>query len=172
MKRRTLVRAGIATGAAAIAGCVQSAGGPGGQTDGNATGREETDGNETDGEGAGDAPTLGEPTFEVVESGCGTETSTASVRTDEAAGEVVVEGTIPGRNACYTAALDGAVYGAETDSLWVAVVAEERPDAEVCGQCIVEIAYRVRLPFEGGLPGRIAVTHDDTLVCPDGSKER
>lgn len=172
MDRRAVLRAGLATGAAALAGCVTAAGGPGesggeiasgGPGGGNATGETGTD-------GAG--PALGEPTFEVVDSGCGVQRSAVAVQRDEDAGAILVEGTISARNACFTASLAEAVYGSGTDSLWVDVVAEERPDAGVCAQCITEISYRVRLPFSGGLPGRIAVTHDGTLVCPDGNAGR
>lgn len=167
MKRRTLLQTGVATGAIALAGCLASGGSAPGKGNGTDDGNT-TDGNATgDGPAAGAAPTLGEPSFEVVESGCGTQRSAVSITTDEAAGEVVVEGTIAARSACYTAALEGAVYGAETDSVWVDVVTEERPDAAVCAQCITEIRYRVTLPFEGGLPERVAVTHDGSLACPD-----
>lgn len=130
----------------------------------------DADGNRSDGAGDGSddssAPTLQDVSFEVLDSGCGSGAIAASTSVDEAAGEVTVEGTITGPNACYTAELREAVYGAETDSLWVDVVATHRDDAGVCAQCITEIRYRVTLPFEGGLPSRVAVTHDGELVCP------
>lgn len=168
MQRRALLGT-VAASAAAIAGCTTADaraplfGADGADDDGN-----ESDDGDSDGTGtpSGDAPTLQDVTFEVVDSGCGAGGSTADVSTDEAAGEVTVEGTITGSDACYTAELEEAVYGAETDSLWVDVVSTREEGAGVCAQCITSIRYRVTLPFEGGLPGRVAVTHDGELACP------
>lgn len=174
MKRRNVLRTGAAAGALALAGCLASGGpaGPGDGTETDGPGGNGTDGTTTtdgggDG-GDGDVPALGEVGFEILDAGCGVERNAATVRTDDDAGEVVVEGTIAAPSACYTASLAETVYGSTTDSAWVDVVTERRPDAQACAQCITEIEYRATLPFEGGLPGRVAVTHDGSLVCSGG----
>lgn len=169
MKRRALLGS-VAASATALAGftVVDGRRAPFGDAGDETTdgGNRSDDGDGLDGDGPdGEGPTLQNVSFEVLDAGCGTETSVAAVSTDEAAGEVTVEGAITGPNACYTAELREAVYGAETDSLWVDVVATRQDDAGVCAQCITEIRYRVTLPFEGGVPSRVAVTHDGEMVC-------
>lgn len=171
MKRRTLLHAAASTGAVALAGCISDGGGPGAPgTDAETTDEpsdDTPDGTTDDGEPTGDGVSLAETEFEILDAGCGTERNVADVTTDEAGGVVTVDGTVTASSGCYTAKLAGATYGAEADSVLVDVVTERRSDVEACVQCLTEIDYRVRLSFDGGLPGRVAVTHDGTQVCDE-----
>jgi len=89
---------------------------------------------------------------------------------DEAAvtvkdGAVIVTGTIWGSDGCKTATLEAAEYDAGADTLSVAVATADREDAgDACSQALVEIDYRVRVPFPDGSPGTVAVTHDGRAV--------
>lgn len=162
MERRALLTAALASSAGALAGCVSRVAGPGG-ADGEPDGTENT--TTTDGTAESGGTRLVDTSFEVLGVDCGVETSEATVTRDADAGEVRVEGTLTGSSPCYTASLADAAYGADLDALWVAVVTERRPDAGVCAQCLAEIRYRLTASFEGGLPARVAVTHDGALAC-------
>ncbi len=162
MKRRTLL-AGAAASAAAVAGCVER-GIPGGEpVDGgtdNETDDETTDGETTDGE-----VSVADAQFEARDASCGTETNEASVARETAESRVVVEGTISAPDPCHTATLGEVTYDAAADEVRVPVSTEERPDADVCTQCIAEIEYRAVVAFRGGLPATVVVSHDDEVVA-------
>jgi len=103
------------------------------------------------------APTMTGFDFEVLGSQSGTETDNATVSVDGS--DIVVEGTIWGRNGCQTAELPSVNYNA--DKLTVPVETTERDDAgEMCSSAIVEIDYRATISFENGPPSTVAVTHD------------
>lgn len=98
--------------------------------------------------------------FEVLQTECGGGENHASVaRGDD---RVVVEGTIDGRNGCYTAELDRAEYDA--DALTVAVWSYESDEAANCTQCMVNIDYRATFEFEGGTPDEVTVRHNGEHV--------
>ncbi|GGN98725.1 MULTISPECIES: hypothetical protein [Haloarcula] len=147
MHRRALLRRLGAAGAVALAGCASSGDpgtGDGGGTD-NGTGDED--------------PRVTGTEFTVTRRESGTQVSEASVTFGTDA--VTVDGTIWGANGCKTAALAGADYDAAADELTVAVETGARDDAgDACTQAIVEIDYEAMVQFEGGLPGRVVVTHD------------
>lgn len=187
MNRRTFLSGTVGAGALLLSGCL--AGGPGAgpgdgdetttdggngttTSSGNETTTENGGGNETTAVGDDDAgsPALSGTEFAVVSADCGVGASDAKVSLDDAAGTVAVEGTITAPSACYTASLADARYGGETDSLWVDVVTERPEDAGVCAQCLTEVEYRATLSFEGGLPARVAVTHDGEVVREKGAK--
>lgn len=156
MKRRTLL-AGAAASATALAGCIER-GLPGGEpVDGDGAG------NGTD--GGADTGDLADAQFEVRDVACGTETNEASVTREAAESQVVVEGTISAPDPCHTAKLGEVTFDPETGEARVPVTTEERPDADVCSQCIAEIEYRAVLAFRDGLPATVVVTHDGEAVA-------
>lgn len=95
----------------------------------------------------------------------GSEYGTGEHRTDVGRGEDSVDGTIRGRNGCYTAALDDVTYDDSADELTVAVHAYEDGDAEYCQECIVDVHYRATVDFEDGAPGTVRVLHDGERVA-------
>ncbi len=114
-------------------------------------------------------PAITDTAFEIRDQGCGNGSQRATVQTDESESRVVVEGAATAPNACYTAELADATYDAEADALSVAVRTFEREDAEVCAQCLTTIEYTATVSFEGGLPGRVSVRHDETTVNEVGT---
>jgi hypothetical protein len=154
MKRRLFLTASVS---AVVSGCVGS--GPSDE-DGNRT--ERNDGNET--ASVGGVSVVGRD-FEVLESGGGTQGDDVSVGFDSERRTVTVEGTVSGRNSCYTAELQDVGYEAESGVLEVEVVTEDTGgENEACMSVITEIEYRLVVEFEGGLPSRTAVVHDGETV--------
>ena len=187
MRRRTLLAAVAATGASAVAGCLDT-----GPTDGDAPGADgtTTDGATTDGtttgttdgtttgttdettNGDGDAgpgASLAGSSFTVRSNQCGQSRSSADVSfPDERT--VRVRGVAVGSNGCYRARLADA----SVESGWTLVVRVETylpEDSSVCSQCLVDIEYTAAFTFENGLPGSVEVHHDEERVTtaePDG----
>lgn len=101
-------------------------------------------------------------TFEVVGTQCGRGANRADVsRGDD---RVDVDGTIGGRNGCYTADRERATYDDGTDELTVAVRSYDDSDGGYCQQCIVDVDYRAAFEFEDGTPGTVRVLHDGEQV--------
>lgn len=74
-------------------------------------------------------------------------------------GTVTVDGTIGGRNGCYTARLREAALSG--DSLRVLVEAhEDRDEDELCTSALVDVDYVAAFDLEGPPPGRVVVEHD------------
>jgi hypothetical protein len=97
-------------------------------------------------------------------------TDGAAVAFDEADGTVSVRGCLRGRNGCARAALpgDGVTYDADAGVLHVRVhTVVEADEDTVCTQAITPRGYEATARFEGGLPGVVAVVHDDV----DGRRE-
>lgn len=103
--------------------------------------------------------------FEVTEASCGTGDQQAAV--DRDADRVVVDGTIGGRNGCYTAELDRASYDERTDELTVAIRSVAGGDGGPCLQCIVDVDYRAAVELAGDAPGTVRVFHDGSRVRTD-----
>lgn len=103
--------------------------------------------------------------FEVTETSCGTGDQQAAVERD--GDRVVVDGTIGGRNGCYTAELDRASYDERTDELTVAIQSVAAGDGGPCLQCIVDVDYRAAVEFAGDAPGTVRVFHDGSRVRTD-----
>lgn len=161
MRRRDLLGTGLAGAVAALAGCVSGVGDP----EPAAPGGNGTDGNRTTTAGGdGDVPAVDDSSFEVRNRGCGTAAETATVDLDESAAEVTVDGTTTGSNACFTAELADATVDPDVDALWVAVETREEGGAGACAQCLTEIDYRARFALDGGVPTRVVVTHDGSVV--------
>lgn len=121
-----------------------------------------TDGNETASEGG---VSVVDREFEVIESGGGTRGDDVSIRFDADAGTATVEGTIAGRNSCYTAELGGVGYESESGVLEVEIVTENKSsEGEACLSVITEIEYRLSVEFEDSLPSKTAVVHDGEVV--------
>jgi hypothetical protein len=96
----------------------------------------------------------------------GVPAGSASVAADVAT--VSVAGCIEGRNGCAEARLESVDYDATGDTLRVAVAAVvDVPPDTMCTQAITPRGYEVVVTFAGGLPGRVAVVHDDV----DGRRE-
>ena len=153
MRRRTLLKAGSACLGGAVAGYF---GVDGLGTSGAAT-------------AGASPPAITDTDFEIRDRGCGNGSQRASVRSDETAGRVVVEGVASAPNACYTAELADASYDAESDVLTVAVRTFEPEDAGLCAQCLTSIEYTATVAFEDGLPGQVSVRHDETTVNQVGT---
>lgn len=188
MQRRTLLCAAAVAGAGALAGCADTDPDPGGPGDGSTdsptgsptdsptdspTGTDDGSGNSptdsptesptpTEEPGSGSRRVTGR-SFEVRDNSCGQGEDSATVeRGDD---RVVVDGTISGRNSCYTAELKEARYDEGADELTVAVRSyEDRADDEACMECIVDIDYRATVEFEGGTPGEVTVRHNGERV--------
>jgi hypothetical protein len=148
MDRRTFVATLGALAAGTLAGCLSGdppAGGDGSRP--------------TDDQTETPSPTpdvsLAETSFTVEDVQSGTGNDEASVSFDDG---VAVDGTIMGKNGCYTASLGSATL--EDATLEVVVDSHERDDADACTQALVDIDYRASFTFEGRLPDRVVVEHD------------
>lgn len=171
MKRRTLLSSVTAGAAAALAGCLDTGVGPGG--DGNDGGSGDGDDGGSGGDGTtttSSTPSVADSSLSVTSAECGTGTNEASVDASgvgSSGGTVTVTGTIMGNDQCYTAKLKAASYDAGADALTVNVVSyvpEEEKDS-ACGQCIVDIAYEASVEVSGGTPGTVVVRHGDETVA-------
>lgn len=163
MRRRSFVRQTSVSALASFAFAPLLTGCLGGGSD-------DEDRNETDG-GEDEPPeetdiSLSDTEFEIIESGGGTRRDEVSIDTDEEELTVTVEGTLTGNNSCYTAELESAEYDAVEDTFDVNVRSfEDRAEDEMCAQVITEIEYRLVAFFEGGIPGRTVVSHNNELVA-------
>jgi outer membrane protein assembly factor BamB len=110
------------------------------------------------------APTVVDVEFTVRDSSCGTGSQRANVQADAATNRVTVDGIIAARSACYTAELADATYDEDADALDLAVRTVEREDVDICAQCLTDVEYRAVVTFDGGLPTRAVVRHDDETV--------
>lgn len=148
MKRRALLAAAAAATTTGVAGCLRSSGfgdsNPG-QTDEVAT--DDPDDDETH---------LEDRSFEVERVECGDEFGSHDVIQED--GQVTVEGTLDGSNACYTAELVRGEYVSDEDTLYVEVESVEDDDeGEMCNSCIVEIEYVATFEFANGEPKSVRV---------------
>jgi len=150
MDRRPLLSTIGATVIAALGGCL---------SDGNGNDTPTAGGTATATPTLAPDPTLTDSTFTVERSQSGTQSDSASVSVD---GEnVVVEGSIWGRDGCQTAELRSVNYNGAADELTVSVGTTERADAgDSCTQAVVEIDYTATVSFENGPPATVVVTHD------------
>lgn len=186
MKRRTLLK-GVACGTVmGFAGCLnQGDVGAGGRnntdsantdnssgeaddngdrtTDNNGTetGR---DGETTDSDGtprpSKQKSTLINHSFEIISSGCGTNNGEINASfTDHT---VRVTGSIRGKNSCYTAELKNVTC--EQGTLTATVRSFETKSSGMCAMCLTNIKYESTYTFDGGLPERVVVTHNDKQV--------
>lgn len=121
----------------------------------------DTDDGSSSGSGSGGSSSVVDRSFEVGGAECGQGEQQAEVTRGEA--RVDVDGTIRGRNGCYTAELEDVTYDDRADELTIAVRASEG-DGEYCQQCIVDIDYRASVEFEDGTPGTVRVRHDGEQV--------
>ena len=152
MDRRTVLGTVGAAGIVALTGCLADGGG---DDTPSATGTDTATGTPTP--TPAPDPRLTGSDFEVTSTAGGTQADSAAVTVDGT--DIVVEGTIWGRNGCQTAELDSVNYS--DDTLTVAVATTQRGDAgDACTQGIVEIEYTATVAFENGLPGTVVVTHD------------
>jgi hypothetical protein len=162
-RRDVLRRAGALAGIGALAGCASDSNGSGGNG-----GDETTDG---DGSGGGEdtteAPTSTAPptpsitskALETTKQSCMSgESGSASVSADGMA--LTVTGTIKASNPCHEAVLAGATYSADKDHVEVTVRAES-DGSGACQQCIGAIEYEGTVEFDGRLPAKAVVTHQE-----------
>jgi hypothetical protein len=156
MERRSFVGWAVAS-LVLLTGCV--GGGTGDDIEGEDDNESEEPPEETD-------ISLIDTQFEILESGGGTRGDEVSVEFDDDELAVTVEGTLTGRNSCYTAELESAEYDGVEDVFDANVRSfENRADDEMCAQVITEIEYRLVASFDGGLPGRARVRHDDEAIA-------
>lgn len=106
---------------------------------------------------------IGQVSFEVLEVESGTGEESASVSFEDG---VLVEGTIGGQNACYTARLaDVSLSGGE---LTVAVESyEDADEGQMCAQALVGIEYEARIELADGEPESVVVEHDGSPVATE-----
>jgi len=179
MNRRTFVEAVAGTATLGVlAGCTGDGdGGSGGDAsspaDETTTAPRETDtlSEPVDGgttESPGSPPPAGEQSgtisgvdylLQVTDVACGDSGNDADVAFDEDANEVVVTGTIPGRDLCRTAGVASVTNDASTDGSTVVVETRRRDDVDACGPCLAEIDYDVRLTYDD-VPPEVEVVHD------------
>ena len=125
----------------------------------------ETDGATETPDGSDGSNEMADQSFEVGGTECGQGANRAAVsRGDD---RVDVDGTIGGRNGCYTAELEDATYDDESDELTVAVHAYEDSDGGYCQQCIVDVDYRASFEFRDGTPDEVTVVHDGERVTTE-----
>lgn len=191
MKRRVLLRVAAAGGAGLLAGCVGGEDGTGATdsptrsptdspTDSPTASPTADDATDSPGDDPTDSPTerptstpestpgsreLTDRSFEVRDRSCGDGTNRASV--DRGDDRVVVDGTIDGRNGCYTAELERARYDDGADELTVDVRSYESDESDMCTQCITDIDYRATFEFDRGTPDTVTVRHDGERVTSE-----
>lgn len=117
-----------------------------------------------------DRPELQASSFSVTEVDSGDQRETADASFDEDEATVTVTGTIVGDDGCMTAELGTVEYDAENSQLAVDVVTIERGDTGdgACTQQMVGIDYEATLSFDGGIPSRVAVSHDGHGIMAAG----
>jgi len=77
-------------------------------------------------------------------------------------GTVTVRGCVVGANGCAVATLEAVIFDTSDEALTVVVATADRSgEGEACTQALVELGYRVRTTFEGGLPASVTVVHED-----------
>lgn len=159
MKRRTVLATAAAI-ASGFGGCTSA---DGADDDGGDPSTPTETPAETPTESPRTSGAVTETTFTIVESACGSGTDAASI--DHGAGHVTVRGTILGRDACYTAALQSAAYDTSTGELTVDVRSfSNREGNLMCAQCIVEFDYRARISYGGPDPNTVTVRHNGETV--------
>jgi hypothetical protein len=116
-------------------------------------------------EGEEEVPEVVDTEFEVVSEGGGGE-GDGEARVDIDGSVVEVEGSIVGRNGCYTARLDEAVV--EEGTLVVRVEAyEDADEGEMCTQALVVVEYEARVELDGEVT-EVRVEHDGEEVASEG----
>lgn len=125
----------------------------------------ETDGGTPTDDGGSGSNEVVDRSFEVGGTECGQGANRADVSRDD--DRVDVDGTIGGRNGCYTAELEAATYDEGADELTVAVRSYDDSDGEACQQCIVDVDYRAAVEFEDGTPGAVTVVHNGEHVTTE-----
>jgi hypothetical protein len=160
MHRRTLLTACSAVLASGGVGCLGDMGTTGGPDEDTQT----STATKTEPDETTDTNTMTrEAQFEVIATSQRSQEETAAVTFGETT--IEIEGTIKGRNGCYTARLDEITI---TDgTLTVAVESyEDREDDEVCTEAIVYIDYQVIAPDAGDSDqfDEVTVTHNGDAV--------
>lgn len=115
-------------------------------------------------ESPSDSGAVTETSFEILENECGTGQDEATV--DQGTDQVVVEGTISGRNSCFTAELEAATYDTDTGELTVAVRSYSSDGGNGgCTECLVDIEYRATVSYDAPDPESVTVLHNDEPVA-------
>jgi hypothetical protein len=165
MKRRALLAA-AAVSAAALAGCTTSGDGPGSGETPTSTPEPTPTAEPTPTSEPTPTPVPGpfavtDTSFEVLAAECGTGEGSAHLTYGN---PIIVEGTITGRNACYTAELEDVSYDADADELAMTVRSYNPESQKGCAECISDIDYRAEVAYEGRAPGGVRVTHNGDAV--------
>lgn len=75
--------------------------------------------------------------------------------------EIQVRGCVVGNTGCHIAAIEAADYGSGGPfRIVVAAIDDSGPD-ELCTQVLTERGYLITARFDGGVPDRLEVVHDD-----------
>ncbi len=159
MNRRTLLRRTGAVGAVALAGCL---------------GRDDPASGDTTTDDGTTMPTDSPEPVSVVDSSIVTTATscrssdadeTATVAIDGSAGRVTVTGVLHASNPCHRAWLQGVSYPPESGTLALDVATESTE--QVCVECVGTVEYRAEVTLSGGVPDRVAVTHQGEPVETD-----
>lgn len=155
MKRRAVLAGATTLTAAGLAGCLSDPG-SGEPPVGGDTPTETPTASPTPADGDSPTPSRPDASFEVlrVESGQGENSASVSFGDD-----VTVEGTIGGRNGCYTARLADTNLSDGTFTVVVEAY-EDREEDEMCTESLVDVDYEAAFSFEGSLPARVVVEHE------------
>jgi len=170
MKRRAFVTSATVAVGCLCAGCIgtdEDAEERDGEREGNG-GVDRNETNEQDEVDDRDEPSatfLGAE-FEVLSEESGTRGDGVSILFEEGSLTATVEGSIFGRNSCYTAGLNGSEYNEKEGTLSLRVETFDNSDGrEVCNSVITEIGYRAVADFEKELPNEVTVKHDGDKVA-------
>lgn len=178
MNRRTYLKVAASTAAVGtLAGCTGNGDGnsdPSGDANSPDETTSEPDDDSTDSEPTDEETTTASPpspgeksgsmngidyVFEITDAGCGTAGDSADIEFNEDDNEVVVTGTIDARDLCRTAGVGSVTYDESEDRSSIVIETRSREDADMCGQCLVEIDYEARFTYET-MPSGANVVHD------------
>jgi len=154
MRRRELLKYACVSTLVSATGCVHTGGGENGS------------GEDDDGNGDGTTAVTGTSFSVVSREGGGSEGFASYIFEN---GELRVNGTIIGSDACKTAELNGAEYDSERGAIVVDIgtVTPEDAGRRMCAQILTPIKYEATIEFEGDEPSAI-VRHDGEEVATDG----
>lgn len=97
------------------------------------------------------------PDFAVTDRSCGNGGNDATVSFEDRI--VRIAGTIPGRDTCDTAVLDGVEWEGDALTVRVAVVTEKTDETVACAECITDIDYTAAIDSGDRTVSEVTVVH-------------
>ncbi|WP_302081864.1 hypothetical protein [Salinibaculum rarum] len=145
MDRRTFLRWSGALSVGSLAGCIVD--------NPTAVGNEPTD----------DSVSITDSTVERTESGCSSGADpTASVSIDDDSNVVSFSGHLVAGTPCHNVSIARATYNRDDD--WLTVDLGTERAANACIDCIGRIDFDGTVDFAGGVPSRVTISHDDSVL--------